>query len=191
VVAGAIVAIGSSNPSTPAGCLRVDLPSTMGGTPQLCGNTAASFCASNAAPPVRSTRQPCRSAERPGANQLGSTGLCSLASNCRAWQGPISNCWSGWARCRPSTRRRCTSDSGLGWRDSSASRRQALRGRSVAQGTLMQATIHWSPPPTTGRSRSAFGNRREAWLGASWEGLQRQADDGGRASCASGSAVGR
>jgi hypothetical protein len=66
VIAGAIVAIGSSNPSTPAGCLRVDLPSTMGGgTPQLCGNAAASFCSSDAAhtPPLNQTALPkCRSA---------------------------------------------------------------------------------------------------------------------------------
>jgi hypothetical protein len=66
VVVGAIVAIGSSNPSTPAGCLRVDLPSTMGGgTPQLCGNAAASFCASNAAHtrPLNETALPkCREA---------------------------------------------------------------------------------------------------------------------------------
>jgi hypothetical protein len=49
-VIAAIVAIGSSNPSLPAGCIRVDLPSTMGGgTPQLCGKTASSFCASEVA----------------------------------------------------------------------------------------------------------------------------------------------
>jgi hypothetical protein len=66
VVAGTIVAIGSSNPSTPAGCIRVDLPSTMGGgTPQLCGKAASSFCASDAAHtrPLNETALPkCREA---------------------------------------------------------------------------------------------------------------------------------
>ena len=66
VIAGTIVAIGSSNPSTPAGCIRVDLPSTMGGgTPQLCGKAAASFCASEAANsrPLNETALPkCREA---------------------------------------------------------------------------------------------------------------------------------
>ena len=65
-IVAAIVAIGSSNPSVPAGCIRVDLPSTMGGgTPQLCGKTAASFCASEVAhsPPLDETVPPtCREA---------------------------------------------------------------------------------------------------------------------------------
>jgi hypothetical protein len=65
-LAAVIVAISSSSPSTPAGCIRVDLPSTMGGgTPQLCGNAASSFCASHAAHtrPLNETALPkCREA---------------------------------------------------------------------------------------------------------------------------------
>jgi hypothetical protein len=65
-VAGTIVAIGSSGSSTPKGCIRVDLPSTMGGgTPQLCDKAAASFCSSDAAHtrPLNETALPkCREA---------------------------------------------------------------------------------------------------------------------------------
>jgi predicted membrane-bound mannosyltransferase len=65
-VVAAIVAIGSSNPPIPAGCIRVDLPSTMGGgTPQLCGKAASSFCASDVAHarPLNETALPkCREA---------------------------------------------------------------------------------------------------------------------------------
>jgi hypothetical protein len=46
-VATVIVAIATSGPSTGPGCIRVDLPSTMGGgTPELCGSAARSFCTS-------------------------------------------------------------------------------------------------------------------------------------------------
>jgi hypothetical protein len=65
-IAGVIVAIGSSNPSTPAGCIRVEVPSTMGGSAStLCGERAASFCRSPAAnsPPLNQTALPkCRGA---------------------------------------------------------------------------------------------------------------------------------
>jgi hypothetical protein len=63
------LAIGASSPGTPAGCIRVDLPSTMGGgTPQLCESAARSFCLSTAAntPPLRDTVLPkCRQAGYP------------------------------------------------------------------------------------------------------------------------------
>jgi hypothetical protein len=65
-IAGVIVAIGSSNPSTPAGCIRVEVPSTMGASAStLCGERAASFCRSPAAnsPPLNQTALPkCRDA---------------------------------------------------------------------------------------------------------------------------------
>jgi hypothetical protein len=71
-VAGAaavVVAIGTGSPGTRAGCIRVDLPSTMGGgTPQLCNSAAASFCRSDAAnaPPLNDTALPkCRRAGYP------------------------------------------------------------------------------------------------------------------------------
>jgi hypothetical protein len=45
VIAGTIVAIGSSSPKTPTGCIHVELPSTMGGvSSQLCGSAARTFC---------------------------------------------------------------------------------------------------------------------------------------------------
>ncbi len=65
-IAAAIVAIGSSNPSTPAGCIRIEVPSTMGASAStLCGDRAASFCRSPAAhsPPLNQTALPkCRDA---------------------------------------------------------------------------------------------------------------------------------
>ena len=49
-IAATILAVGSSGPSTAAGCIRVDLPSTMGAvSPELCGNAAREFCTSRAA----------------------------------------------------------------------------------------------------------------------------------------------
>jgi hypothetical protein len=66
VVAAIIVAIATSGTKTGPGCIRVDLPSTMGGgTPELCGSAAQSFCASPAAhrPPLNATALPkCREA---------------------------------------------------------------------------------------------------------------------------------
>ena len=66
VVAAVIVAIGSSSPSTPAGCIHVELPSTMGAVASnLCGDTARQFCHSSAAhsEPLNHTALPkCREA---------------------------------------------------------------------------------------------------------------------------------
>jgi hypothetical protein len=65
-VAAIIVSIASSGPSLPAGCIQVEVPSTMGGsTTRFCGQDAASFCRSSAAhtPPLNSTALPkCRDA---------------------------------------------------------------------------------------------------------------------------------
>jgi hypothetical protein len=65
-VATVIVAIVTSGPSTPAGCIRLDVPSTMGGgSPQFCGSAARTFCGSSAAhqPPLNSSALPkCREA---------------------------------------------------------------------------------------------------------------------------------
>jgi hypothetical protein len=65
-IAATIVAIGSSGPSTGSGCIRVDLPSTMGAvSPELCGSTAREFCISRAAnsEPLEHTALPrCREA---------------------------------------------------------------------------------------------------------------------------------
>jgi hypothetical protein len=65
-VATVIVVIATSSPSAGAGCIRVDLPSTMGGgTPELCGDSAKSFCNSAVAhrPPLNATALPkCRDA---------------------------------------------------------------------------------------------------------------------------------
>jgi hypothetical protein len=65
-VAVTIVAIGSSSPKTPAGCISVELPSTMGGvSSQLCGSTARAFCHGQAAhtEPLNTTVLPkCRAA---------------------------------------------------------------------------------------------------------------------------------
>jgi hypothetical protein len=61
-----MVMIVTSSPSAAPGCIRVDLPSTMGGgTPELCGGAARSFCASPVAHqrPLESTALPkCRDA---------------------------------------------------------------------------------------------------------------------------------
>jgi hypothetical protein len=65
-VAAVIVAIGSSSPATPAGCVHVELPSTMGAVASdLCGDTAREFCHSTAAhtEPLNHTALPkCRDA---------------------------------------------------------------------------------------------------------------------------------
>jgi hypothetical protein len=65
-VVATIAAIGSSPPNTPAGCIRIEVPSTMGGaTSQLCGHGVRTFCRSPAAhtPPLESIALPkCRDA---------------------------------------------------------------------------------------------------------------------------------
>jgi hypothetical protein len=44
-IAGAIVAFGSSSPSTPAGCVHLEAPSTMGAVASdICGNDAKALC---------------------------------------------------------------------------------------------------------------------------------------------------
>ena len=49
-IAGLIVAIGSSSPATPAGCIHIEAPSTMGGVASnICGDGAREFCASHRA----------------------------------------------------------------------------------------------------------------------------------------------
>jgi hypothetical protein len=73
-VATVIVALVTSNSDGPAaGCVRVDLPSTMGGgTPELCGATAREFCSSRAAnsEPLDHTALPkCREAGIPTGSQ--------------------------------------------------------------------------------------------------------------------------
>ncbi len=58
-----LVANGSNSPSTPAGCLRIEVGSTMGGgTTQLCGETARHFCLSPAAGDEQSYLAKCRDA---------------------------------------------------------------------------------------------------------------------------------
>lgn len=68
-VAAVIVAIGTSAPAIPAGCIRIEVPSTTGGgVTQLCDSAARSFCRSTAAntPPLRDTALPkCRQAGYP------------------------------------------------------------------------------------------------------------------------------
>lgn len=65
-VAVAIVVLvtnGSHSPSTPAGCLRIEVGSTMGGgTTQLCGQTARHFCLSSAAGDEQGYLAKCRDA---------------------------------------------------------------------------------------------------------------------------------
>jgi hypothetical protein len=65
-IATIIVAITTSGPSVPAGCIQVEVPSTMGGgTTRLCDQNAASFCRSPAAhsAPLDATALPkCREA---------------------------------------------------------------------------------------------------------------------------------
>jgi hypothetical protein len=68
-IAAIIVAIGSSSPATPPGCIRVELPSTMGGvSSDLCGNTARQFClgpAANSEPLDTQVQPKCRAAGYP------------------------------------------------------------------------------------------------------------------------------
>jgi hypothetical protein len=60
------VSNGSNSPSTPAGCIRIEVGSTMGGgSTQLCGQTAASFCLSPAAHDEQSYLAKCRTAGHP------------------------------------------------------------------------------------------------------------------------------
>jgi hypothetical protein len=65
-VAVVIVAIGSSSPATPPGCIRVELPSTMGGvSSDICGDTARQFClgpAANSEPLDTQVQPKCRAA---------------------------------------------------------------------------------------------------------------------------------
>jgi hypothetical protein len=66
-IVGGIVAIGSSSPATPAGCIHIEVPSTMGaGASNICGDKAiSSFCGSPAAhsQPLNETALPkCREA---------------------------------------------------------------------------------------------------------------------------------
>lgn len=66
-IIGTIVAIGSSSPTTPSGCIRIEVPSTMGASASnICGNKAISaFCHGAAAnsPPLNATALPkCRNA---------------------------------------------------------------------------------------------------------------------------------
>jgi hypothetical protein len=63
-VAAVIVALGTSSPKTPAGCIHVELPSTMGGvSSDLCGDTARQFClgpAANSEPLDTQVQPKCR-----------------------------------------------------------------------------------------------------------------------------------
>jgi len=65
-IAAVIVAISSSSPGTPPGCIRVELPSTMGGvSSDLCGDTARRFClgpAANSEPLDTQVQPKCRDA---------------------------------------------------------------------------------------------------------------------------------
>jgi hypothetical protein len=65
-IAGAIVAIGSSSPSTPAGCIHLEAPSTMGAVASdICGNDAKKLCTGHQArtDPLSATILPqCRQA---------------------------------------------------------------------------------------------------------------------------------
>jgi hypothetical protein len=66
VVAAIIVAIATSGDASESGCVRVDVPSTMGGsTIHACGAKAATFCSGPVAhdPALRGTALPrCRDA---------------------------------------------------------------------------------------------------------------------------------
>jgi hypothetical protein len=54
------VANGSSSPETPPGCIRIEVGSTMGGgSTQLCGDTAATYCRG---PAGRTVESKCREA---------------------------------------------------------------------------------------------------------------------------------
>jgi hypothetical protein len=72
-VAVAIVVLvtnGSHSPSTPAGCLRIEVGSTMGGgTTQLCGQTARHFCLGPAADDEQGYLAKCRDAGYPVRSQ--------------------------------------------------------------------------------------------------------------------------
>ena len=62
----ALVANGSSSPSVPTGCIRIEVGSTMGGgTTQLCGRTAREYCLSSAAHDEQSYLGKCRDAGYP------------------------------------------------------------------------------------------------------------------------------
>ena len=66
----ALVANGSNSPSTPAGCIRIEVASTMGGgSTQLCGQTARHFCLSPAADDEQSYLAKCRDAGYPVRSQ--------------------------------------------------------------------------------------------------------------------------
>jgi hypothetical protein len=63
VIASIIVAIGSSSPSTPSSCIRLEVGSTMGGgTTTLCGGAAAKFCRGPAAHGEQGYLAKCREA---------------------------------------------------------------------------------------------------------------------------------
>ena len=65
-IGGAIVAFGSSSPATPAGCVHVEAPSTMGGVASdICGDDARKLCTGHQAQsdPLSATILPqCRKA---------------------------------------------------------------------------------------------------------------------------------
>jgi len=67
--AAVIVALGTSSPKTPPGCIHVELPSTMGAaSSDLCGNTARQFClgpAANSEPLDTQVQPKCRDAGYP------------------------------------------------------------------------------------------------------------------------------
>ena len=60
------VSNGSSAPSTPPGCIRIEVGSTMGGgTTRFCGRTARDFCGSPAAHAEQGYLAKCREAGYP------------------------------------------------------------------------------------------------------------------------------
>jgi hypothetical protein len=66
-IVGVIVAVGSSSPGTPAGCIRIEVPSTMGSSASnICGDKAiSSFChgaPANSAPLDATALPKCRAA---------------------------------------------------------------------------------------------------------------------------------
>jgi hypothetical protein len=68
IVAAIIVFVsnGSSSPSTPAGCVRIEVGSTMGGgTTTYCGKTARNFCAGPAGHAEQGFLAKCREAGIP------------------------------------------------------------------------------------------------------------------------------
>ena len=65
-IGGGIVAFGSSSPATPAGCIHLEVGSTMGGgATQLCGKTAENFCRGPAAHADQGYLGKCREAGIP------------------------------------------------------------------------------------------------------------------------------